>query len=76
MEQSGASAHEGTKRRFDRRTAIKGLLGLGGVIGATTLFRSKGDAARRGYGGPTLPAPPTQTPTPAGGGGNSGSDGI
>jgi hypothetical protein len=51
-------------REANRRSALKGLLGLaaGALAGATAL--RGGDAARRGYSGPKLFPTPTPQPTP------------
>ena len=55
-----------------RRALLKGLIGAGGVIGLVEIMTGSGDAARRGFTGPTLPdtpTPPIPTPTaPAAGG--------
>jgi hypothetical protein len=52
-----------------RRTLLKGLIGAGGVIGLVEIMTGAGDAARRGFTGPTLPDTPVPTPTaPAAGG--------
>lgn len=47
-----------------RRTLIKSLVGIGGVAVAGNWIRTNhAEAARRGFAGPTLPAPPTVQPT-------------
>jgi hypothetical protein len=62
-------------RRFDaiarslasgtsRRQVLKGLLGLGAGTVAVTSAASVTDAARRGYPGPSFPAPPGDSCTP------------
>ncbi len=59
-------------RRFDalvrtmasgssRRQMVKGLLGLGAVVGAAALTQDA-EAARRGFSGPKLPTPPPCVP--------------
>ena len=61
-------------RRFDaltrrlgtlssRRSALKGLVGLGGILTTGAVIHGQTDAARRGFSGPSFF--PTPTPTPA-----------
>ncbi len=60
-------------RRFDaiarklassssRRTALKGLLGIGGVAVAGLVRNGQTEAARRGFSGPTFSFSPTPPP--------------
>src|SRR5262245_1585574 len=44
----------------NRRSVLKGILGVGASIGAASAMVREVDAARRGFSGPTFP-----TPTPA-----------
>jgi len=56
-------------RRFDsiartlassssRRAALKGLLGIGGILAAGLVGTDRADAARRGFSGPSILPPP------------------
>ena len=50
-----------------RRTLFKGVFGVGAVVALVELLTDSGDAARRGFDGPSLPntpTPPAPTPTP------------
>jgi hypothetical protein len=48
-----------------RRSFLKGLLGIGGIAATGVIVREQAEAARRGYGGPSIPSIPTPVQTPA-----------
>lgn len=48
----------------NRRSALKGVFGIGASIVVTRELSGDVDAARRGFSGPTFPQLPTPTPEP------------
>ncbi len=47
----------------NRRTMLKGLLGIGGAVAAGSMLDKEADAARRGFSGPKQPTPVSPAPT-------------
>jgi hypothetical protein len=55
---------KGLAQGRNRRSLLKGLLGLGGAVAAGTAIAPETDAARRGYAGPVPKSSPTVVPGP------------